>query len=307
LQDYFSSHRIETVLLTIPAGETAKTMTTVRDLCQQLVAHAFDRQSLLLAVGGGVVGDVTGFTASIYLRGIRYIQVPTTLLAQVDSAIGGKTGVDLPSGKNLIGAFHQPLLVVADPDVLNTLSTDARREGLAEIIKTALIAEPNLFSLLEREGGRLLESDNPLLETIIAQACGVKCRVVSEDEHEAGLRRILNFGHTIGHALEAASHYKISHGQAVAAGMGVALRFSKQWTGLSQEQAKRATTVIEQVGLPTELPEDINTEALLSALEKDKKIQAGVCHFVLLSEIGRPVIHPIPIAELRQSLIGMTG
>jgi 3-dehydroquinate synthase len=302
LQAQLRLHNVDPELFTLPPGETAKTIKTVLDLCQQLVDHGFDRKSLLVAVGGGVVGDITGFAAAIYLRGIPYLQVPTTLLAQIDSSIGGKTGVDLPSGKNLLGAFYQPLLVLSDPDVLTTLSSEARREGIAELIKAALIADPELFSILEREGVSILDTANPLLETIIAKGCEVKCRVVSQDEHEAGLRRILNFGHTLGHALEAASDYNIAHGQAVAAGMGVAIRFSQQWAGLHKDEADRALDVIQRLGLPTELPENTNSEPLLAALEKDKKIQGGICHFVLLAEIGKAVIQPIPVKELRKSL-----
>jgi 3-dehydroquinate synthase len=302
LQANLRSHKIYSELLSFPPGESAKNMEIVLQLCQQLIARGFDRKSLLIAVGGGVVGDIAGFTAAIFMRGIPYIQVPTTLLAQVDSAIGGKTGVDLPSGKNLLGAFHQPLLVVADPDVLSTLPVAIRREGFAEIIKAALIADSELFSLLENQGSNLLENANELLETIIAKAAEVKCRVVSHDELESGLRRILNFGHTLGHALEAASQYSLPHGQAVAAGMGVAIRFSQKWAGLDQDEADRALRLIQRLGLPTGIPGDIQSELLLSALQKDKKIQGNVCHFVLIGKIGQALIHPIPVEELKESL-----
>ena len=303
LQNQLRSNSIDTTLIALPAGESAKTMETVLDLCQQLLAQGFDRRSLLLAVGGGVVGDITGFAAAIYMRGISYIQVPTTLLAQVDSSLGGKTGVDLPSGKNLLGAFHQPRLVLSDIDVLTSLSFEARRDGFAEIVKAALIEDPELFSILEKEGADLLDTGNQLLETVIAKACEVKCRVVYRDEHESGLRRILNFGHTLGHALEAAANYNISHGQAVAIGMGLAIRLSQQWAGLSEDSADRALDLIQKLGFPSDIPKNIDPETLLVPLEKDKKIQAGICHFVLLAEIGRAVIHPIPVEELRQNLM----
>lgn len=306
LQNQLRSNSIDTTLIALPPGESAKTIGTVLDLCQQLLAQGFDRKSLLLAVGGGVVGDITGFAAAIYMRGIPYIQVPTTLLAQVDSSLGGKTGVDLPSGKNLLGAFHQPRLVLSDLDVLTSLSSDARRDGFAEVIKAALIEDPELFSILEREGPDLLDTGNPLLQTIIAKACAVKCRVVNRDERESGLRRILNFGHTLGHALEAATNYNISHGQAVAIGMGLAVRLSRQWVGLSEDNADRALDLIQKLGLPTDIPKNIDPEALLVPLEKDKKIQAGICHFVLLAEIGRAVIHPIPVGDLQKSLQKIT-
>jgi 3-dehydroquinate synthase len=296
------SHDINTELFSFPPGESAKNPKTVLHLCDQLIEQGFDRKSLLVAVGGGVVGDITGFTAAIYLRGISYIQVPTTLLAQVDSAIGGKTGVDLPSGKNLIGAFHQPLLVASDPKVLSTLPVEARRAGFAEIIKAALIAEPELFTILETEGIGLLDTANDLLETVISKACQVKCWVVSQDEHESGLRRILNFGHTIGHALETALNYTIAHGDAVAVGMGVAIRFSRQWTGFGKHESKRALNLIRSMGLPTDLPEKVDSEALMAALQKDKKIQANVCHLVLLEKIGQAVIYPIPVDDLQRNL-----
>ena len=302
LQANLSSHNIHSELLSFPPGESAKNMGIVLQLCEQLIARGFDRKSLLIAVGGGVVGDVAGFAAAIYMRGIPYIQVPTTLLAQVDSSIGGKTGVDLPTGKNLLGSFHQPLLVVSDPDVLVSLPVETRREGFAEIIKAALIADAELFSLLEKERAYLLENDNEVLETIIAKAAEVKCRVVSHDEHESGLRRILNFGHTLGHAVEAASQYKLTHGESVAAGMGVAIRFSQEWAGLDRDEADRALKLIRGLGLPTELPKNIHSESLLSALEKDKKIHGNICHFVLISQIGKAVIQPITVEDLQRSL-----
>ena len=307
LQNQLRSNSIDTTLIALPPGESSKTIETVLDLCQQLLAQGFDRRSLLLAVGGGVVGDITGFAAAVYMRGIPYIQVPTTLLAQVDSSLGGKTGVDLPSGKNLLGAFHQPRLVLSDLDVLTSLSSEARRDGFAEVIKAALIEDPELFSILEKEGADLLDTDNPLLETIIAKACEVKCRGVNRDEHESGLRRILNFGHTLGHALEAAANYSISHGQAVAIGMGLAVRLSRQWAGLSEDNANRALDLIQKLGLPTDIPQNIDPETLLIPLEKDKKIQAGICQFVLLAEIGRAVIHPIPVENLRRELANITS
>jgi len=302
LQTELKVRGMETVLFSFPAGEKTKSVETVLDLCRRLLARGFDRHSVLLAVGGGVVGDITGFAAAIYLRGIRYIQVPTTLLAQVDSAIGGKTGVDLPSGKNLIGSFHQPLLVVIDPDVLATLSREAMQEGFAEIIKVALVADPTLLALVEDQGADLLDPLHGELEEVILRACQAKCRVVSRDEHEAGLRRILNFGHTVGHALEAASGYALSHGRAVAVGMAAATRCSARWTGLGRGQATRALEVMERLGLSTKIPAEVELEAVLASLERDKKIEGEVCHFVLLAEIGTPVVKAIPMGELRIEL-----
>ena len=305
LQAHLEAQGLEAVLFSFPPGEKTKSVETVLDLCGRLLDNGFDRQSVLLAVGGGVVGDITGFAAAMYLRGIGYIQVPTTLLAQVDSSIGGKTGVDLPSGKNLLGAFHQPLLVVIDPDVLVSLPREAMQDGLAEAAKVGLIADARLVDMVEQEGQSLLDGRNPELEGVILRACRVKCRVVSQDEREVGLRRILNFGHTVGHALEAASAYTVSHGRAVAVGMGVAIRCSERWVGLSSPHAARALAMIEKLGLPTRLPKGVEPEAVLARLERDKKILGEVCHFVLLSEIGRPVVKAIPLDDLRRELQGI--
>jgi 3-dehydroquinate synthase len=302
LQIELRGRGMEAVLFSFPAGEKTKSVETVLDLCRRLVASGFDRRSVLVAVGGGVVGDITGFAAAIYLRGIRFIQVPTTLVAQVDSAIGGKTGVDLTSGKNLIGSFHQPLLVVIDPDVLATLPREAMREGFAEVIKVALVADPILLKLVEDHGADLLDPLHRKLEKVILRACQAKCRVVSQDEQEAGLRRILNFGHTVGHALEAASGYTLSHGRAVAVGMGAAIRCSERWAGLETGEATRALAAIERLGLSTRIPAEVELEAVLASLERDKKIEGEVCHFVLLGKIGTPVVKAVPTRELRKAL-----
>jgi len=220
----------------------------------------------------------------------------------VDSAIGGKTGVDLTLGKNLIGSFHQPLLVVIDPEVLATLPREVMREGFAEVIKVALVADPILLKLVEDHGSDLLDPLHRGLEEVILRACQAKCRVVSQDEQEAGLRRILNFGHTVGHALEAASRYTLSHGRAVAVGMAAAIRCSERWTGLARGQATRALEVMERLGLSTKIPAEVELEAVLASLERDKKIEGEVCHFVLLGKIGTPVVKAIPIRDLRKEL-----
>lgn len=307
LQAALEGRGMETVLFSFPAGEKTKSVETVLELCRRLLASGFDRGSVLLAVGGGVVGDITGFAAAIFLRGIRYVQVPTTLLAQVDSAIGGKTGVDLTAGKNLIGSFHQPLLVVIDPDVLGTLPREAMQEGFAEVIKVALVADPTLLELVEDHGADLLDPLHRDLEEVVLRACEAKCRVVTEDEQEAGLRRILNFGHTVGHALEAASGYTLSHGRAVAVGMAAAIRCSERWTGLERGQATRALEVMERLGLSTKMPAAVELEAVLASLESDKKIEGEVCYFVLLGKIGSPVVKAIPLRKLRKELEEILG
>ena len=214
-------------MLFLPAGERHKRLATVESLAQQLALAGADRDSILLAFGGGVIGDVTGFLAAIYMRGIRYVGLPTTLLAQVDSSLGGKTGVNLLAGKNLIGAFHHPLAVFSDIDLLRTLPPAELRAGLQEAIKSAIIRDPSLFRFMEKNADAILSGDPAALQKVVTASVRVKAEVVSQDEKESGLRMVLNFGHTIGHAIEAATHYrKLLHGEAVAWGSIAALHLS---------------------------------------------------------------------------------
>jgi 3-dehydroquinate synthase len=239
----------------------------------------------VLAFGGGVIGDMAGFAAAVYMRGIRVVQVPTTLLAQVDAAIGGKTGVDLPEGKNLVGAFHQPSAVIADTRVLATLPAREFRAGLFEVIKCGAIADPQLFSTLEREREKVLGGDKHTMKHIIAAAVQVKARVVAADEREGDLRRILNFGHTIGHALEAATKYKsLLHGEAVAWGMIAIAEIGVNSGIMRAEDAERLVELIMAYGpLP---PVRISPRQVLALVESDKKTVYGVSHFVLTPKIG---------------------
>ena len=268
-------------LVTVPSGEASKSMAFASQLCDQLIGLGLDRKSALFALGGGVVGDLAGFVASIYFRGIPVIQIPTTVVAQVDSSIGGKTGVNSHLGKNLIGSFHQPGLVIADTLILSTLPTPVFREGLAEVIKHAVIADEELLTLLPPAPG----SD---LSSLIARNVAIKARIVAEDEFETkGTRALLNFGHTIGHAVESVAGYgTYSHGEAVAIGMIAALDLSVRLAGLPLDKAQRVQSVITACGLPTTIPALLGTEALLGALGRDKKFDRGAIRFVLTSSLG---------------------
>ena len=268
-------------LLTVPSGEASKSMAVAAGLCDRLIEAGLDRKSAVFALGGGVVGDLAGFVASIHYRGIPVIQVPTTIVAQVDSSIGGKTGVNSPLGKNLIGTFHQPRLVIADTAVLSTLPDRIFREGLAEAIKHAVIADASLLEVLPPD-------DRKDLTPLIARNAAIKARVVAEDEFETkGTRALLNFGHTIGHAIESVAGYgALSHGEGVAIGMIAALDLSVRLAGLPRDQADRVKGVIIACGLPTSIPTDLPTEKILAALGRDKKFDRGSIRFVLTKEIG---------------------
>lgn len=275
-------------LLAVPPGERSKSWPTVQRLARELLSRGAHRQSALIALGGGVVGDLTGFLASIFMRGVPFVQVPTTLLAMVDASIGGKTAINLPEGKNLLGTFYQPRLVLTDPEFLDTLPHKERRNGLAEILKHGFIRDPALLRRLEAGHLRLFQNLEELTE-VVHRAAAIKAEVVTADEKETDLRRILNFGHTLGHALEAASHYRLPHGQAVAWGMLGALALSTQLTGLLPEAAAYGRHLIQDFGLARRLPA-LSPEAILAALPLDKKRQEHGLVFVLLKDLGQPVI-----------------
>jgi 3-dehydroquinate synthase len=271
----------------------------------QLAKHRLERGSFVMALGGGVVGDLAGFVAATYLRGLDFVQVPTTLLAQVDSSVGGKVGVNLTAGKNLVGAFYQPKLVLCDVDVLRTLPVREFRAGLAEVIKYGIIYDAKLFARLERKMPKLLVQDSPVLTSVIARCCQIKAEVVGKDEREAGLRSILNFGHTIGHGLEAISSYgKYLHGEAISIGQVAAAKISEQNTGLSAKDSARMTSLFEQAGLPTHVKlTALQSKQLFAAMQLDKKVSGGETKFVLAKRIGQVVSGQI-VAEaiIRQSL-----
>jgi 3-dehydroquinate synthase len=273
-------------------------MSSVESLAQQLATAGADRDSLLLTFGGGVLGDITGFLAAIYMRGIRYVQIPTTLLAQVDSSIGGKTGVNLVAGKNLIGSFHHPQAVFADTDVLATLPPAQLRAGLQESIKAGIIYDAKLFRYMEQNADAILAGDPTALTRVVADSVRVKADVVSKDEKETGLRMILNFGHTIGHAIEAATNYKqLLHGEAIAWGSIAALNVATARETLSQEDSDRIANLILRYG---PLPKFKATAAKLVALtSRDKKNRSGVRSFVLPTLIGKTeIVRDVTESEL---------
>jgi 3-dehydroquinate synthase len=289
----------------LPPGERYKTPASVQKIYDVALGDRLERSSTIVALGGGVVGDMAGFAAATWLRGINFVQVPTSLLAMVDASIGGKTGVNHPQGKNLIGAFHQPRLVLIDPQVLNTLPPREFRAGMAEVIKYGVIWDADLFEQLE--AAKRLDQQRyvseALMQTILTRSCQAKAHVVSQDEKEAGLRAILNYGHTIGHAVESLTGYRVvNHGEAVAIGMVAAGQIAVALGLWDQSSADRQDALITKAGLPTRLPGGMDLEAILDALQTDKKVKSGKVRFVLPTKIGavivtdqadRPVIHRV--------------
>ena len=288
--------------LFLPPGEQHKRLANLERLATELSTAGADRSSLLIAFGGGIVGDAGGFLAAIYMRGIPYVQVPTTLLAQVDSSIGGKTGVNLSTGKNLIGSFHQPLAVFADVDVLKTLPTRELRAGLFESVKAGIIRDPSLFRFLEAHREGILACDSAALQRVVASSVAMKADVVGIDERESGLRMILNFGHTLGHAIEAVTGYKkLLHGEAIAWGMLAALSISRSRELLPENEAQRIAQLIRAFG---QLPRFRATvPELLEAAGRDKKNRAGTRRFILTPGIGKAVVvEDVTDAEISAAL-----
>ena len=295
-------------LIDIPAGETSKRIETCIGIAERLIELGADRTSALIALGGGVVGDITGFVASMYMRGIPYLQMPTTLVAQVDSAIGGKTGIDLDAGKNLLGAFHQPKAVFIDLAFLDTLDDREFSNGLAEIVKYGLIEDPSLLDLLEREGLAVRKRDPVLLEKIIMRACQIKKGIVEIDDTERGLRRILNFGHTLGHAVEAASGYALSHGEAVAIGMAASAKLSEKMGYLAPEDRGRILTLIGSLGLPTRIPAELDPDEIVRRIGRDKKKAGDRVPFVLIRKPGMPFMNGgVPESLLLETIGELRG
>ncbi len=286
-----SASGFEPVLITVPAGEKSKRMDMVEKCQDELAAHRLERRSFIVALGGGVVGDLAGFVAATYLRGIPFVQVPTTLLAQVDSSVGGKTGVNLKSSKNLVGAFYQPRLVLCDLDVFKTLPKREYISGLAEVIKYGVIFDPVLFAQLERNLPKLLQRDVPTLRAVVARCCEIKADVVGQDETESGLRAILNFGHTIGHAIENSSGYgRYLHGEAISIGQVAAARLSHKILGLPTLDVQRIETLFARAGLPVRIRLDAaRRKKLFAAMKLDKKVSGGEIKFVLARKIGKVV------------------
>jgi len=288
VKDSLARAGLESEMVVVPAGEKSKSLKSVEKCYHQLAGHRLERKSFIVALGGGVVGDLAGFVAATYLRGIPFVQVPTTLLAQVDSSVGGKVGVNLKAGKNLVGAFHQPRLVLCDIDTLRTLPLREFRAGLAEVIKYGIIYDAELFERLEREMEKLLRREPKVLADVIARCCEIKAEVVAQDETESGLRAILNFGHTIGHGLEAISHYgKYLHGEAISIGQVAAAKLSREMLGLPQQHVERIGNLFNRAGLPTNISlNQGQRQKLLDAMKLDKKVSAGEIKFVLARRIG---------------------
>ena len=287
----------------VPDGEEHKNFTSLETIYDRLIAERFERKSCVLALGGGVVGDLAGFAAATYLRGVPYVQVPTTLLAQVDSSVGGKTGVNHADGKNLIGAFYQPKLVLIDVAALKTLPRRELVAGLAEVIKYGVIEDPALFALLEDKIEKLVQLDSELLIQTISTCCAIKARVVEADEREDDYRAVLNFGHTIGHALEAVTGYtEFLHGEAVGVGMVKAAALSTEQGFCDQQTFERVVGLIKQAGLPSEIPGNISLPGLIQALEVDKKAAGGKIKFVMCEGLGKTRFHWLSPSEILAGL-----
>ncbi len=288
-------------LHTVPAGEASKSMTHAESVCREMIRSGHDRKSFVIALGGGVVGDLAGFVAAIFYRGLPFVQIPTTIVSQVDSSVGGKTGVNVAEGKNLLGAFHQPRLVIVDPETLRTLPDREFREGFAEAIKHAAIRDAAMLDDL----AALDPSDRDVPADLIARNIAIKARIVEADEQETlGIRALLNFGHTIGHGIEAAVPYgELLHGEAIALGMRAALHLSERKAGLDPAASRKILALLEQFGLPLVLPESISTDTVMARLATDKKFAAGAIRFVVLDAPGSAhVTGDITMDDLRDAI-----
>jgi 3-dehydroquinate synthase len=305
LQESMAAARLDCEVITFPRGEASKHLATVAALASRLAQLGVDRKDALIALGGGVTGDITGFLAASYMRGIPFIQVPTTLLAQVDSSVGGKTGVDIPEGKNLIGAFYQPGCVYIDPMVLSSLPASELLNGLAEVIKYGVIWDADFFAYLRDHRAAILALDPEVLEEVIARCCAIKAEVVAADERESDLRRILNYGHTIGHAVEAASGYRLEHGLAVAIGM-VAVNELAVGKGLvGRAVADQIRQLLVAYGLPVEIPVGYDRRQVKNYLRADKKTIGGRPFFVLPTRIGAAIVTDEVADELVDRALGL--
>jgi len=289
----------DAALIAVAAGEPTKSLAGLEQVYDRLAETGLDRASVIFALGGGVVGDLAGFAAATFLRGLPLVQVPTTLLAQVDSALGGKTAINHRAAKNLIGAFYQPRLIVADVATLTTLPDREFREGLAEVIKYGAIMDLDFLATLEREMPAIIARDPAQLAAIVDRSLRFKARVVESDEREGGMRKILNYGHTLGHALEASSGYgSYLHGEAIAIGMVAAAHLSIAGAGLSADEASRLTRLIESAGLPTRMPPGWDREEFMQALKLDKKRAGAKVEFVLLDHLGHALTHKLGFDDI---------
>ncbi|MBI4549266.1 MAG: 3-dehydroquinate synthase [Ignavibacteriae bacterium] len=290
-------------ILTVPAGERSKDRKTKEYLEDRLLSLRADRNSLIIALGGGVIGDLAGFVAATFMRGIPYIQIPTTLLAQVDSSIGGKVAINHPLGKNLIGAFYQPKKVYIDTGTLKTLPEKEFPNGMAEVIKYGAILDIQLFNFLEKNHKQILKRDRSSLTRIIKRCCQLKKMIVHQDERETGLRRILNFGHTVGHAIEALSNYRIGHGEAIAMGMVAEAKLSYALGMINYDDITRLSRLLQAYGLPITIPSRFTLKQLLRATLHDKKIKQGTVQYTLLEKIGKAKVGvQLTLKEVEQHL-----
>lgn len=289
----------ELIEIELPAGEATKSLTMLERVYDRLIEAGLDRKSVIFALGGGVIGDLAGFAAATFLRGVPLVQVPTTVVAQVDSALGGKTGINHRLGKNLIGAFYQPRMIVADVALLASLPEREFREGLAEVIKYGAIMDAPMIAELERDMGAILAREPGVLEAIVHRSLRHKASIVERDEREAGLRAILNFGHTIGHALETGAGYgRYLHGEAVAIGMVAAAKLSRVHAGLTGDEQRRLEALINAAGLPTAMPAGWRNEGFIRALGLDKKRVSKAVEFVLLDSLGHALTRRLEFEEI---------
>jgi 3-dehydroquinate synthase len=304
VQRSLTSAGFRPTLITIPAGEKSKTLEQASTICEQMTAAGLDRQSFVIGLGGGVIGDLSGFVAAIYHRGIPHVQIPTTLLAMVDSSIGGKTGVNTHDGKNLLGVIHQPWLVIDDVDVLKTLPRREFNQGFAEIIKHAIIADAKMFKTLQSWKAR--SSRQPLvLQSLIKRNIKIKAAVVARDERDrSGERAILNFGHTVGHAIERAGNYrKFLHGEALSLGIVAACAISTKRAGLPEDQRDAVVDLLNRFDLPTRLPKNFPREKIFKALKFDKKFEAGKIRFVVTPRIGSAYVsREVTMEDIREAI-----
>lgn len=296
---------LETIL--VPDGEANKSQASLDLVFDRLLSKRFDRRCLLVALGGGVVGDLTGFAAAVYQRGVDFVQVPTTLLAQVDSSVGGKTAINHPLGKNMIGAFHQPRLVLADVDALRTLPPRELSSGLAEMIKHGAIADERYLASLERDLDALLRCEPAAMTDAVVRSCEIKAGVVARDEREGGVRALLNFGHTFGHAIETGSGYgRWLHGEAVAVGMLMAADLSRRLSMLDAASCARLAEIVGGARLPLRAPA-WSTGSWLERMSVDKKAEQGTPKFVLLEKLGRATVRSVPQAPLAETFAAFAG
>lgn len=302
IEKFLKNMEIKPLLLALPDGEGTKSAKYLTRIYDELIKNRFERGEYIIAFGGGVIGDLAGFAAATYLRGINFIQIPTTLLADVDSSVGGKTGIDHPGGKNLIGAFYQPKCVIIDVDFLKSLEDRELKNGFAEVIKYGAVLDKEFFEYMERNYKKIIARDKDSLMYIIERSCAIKADVVNKDEREAGLRSVLNFGHSLGHAIEVLYNYEtVKHGEAVAIGMVFAAMVSEDLGLCGHATVKRVKALIENSGLPTAIP-NFSQDAYINAMKLDKKVSDKLLKFVLINEIGSFIFKELDFGYLHKFL-----